>query len=330
MLLALTFYTVLGGADFGGGVWDLLARGRRKGEQRALIASAIGPVWEANHVWLILVVVILFTGFPAAFARICILLHVPILLILIGIVLRGSAFTFRSYGYTDRGQRYWGRIFAVASLVTPVALGVVVGALSSGKLSLDAAGGVGQYFEWVDFFNLAVGFFALSLFALIAAVFLAVEGSQGILCEDFRTWAYWSQGASGALAFVVLLNSRSGAPLLWQHLVRSWWAWPLQLATAFAACAVCILLYRRHWRLAQMAVVIQICLILWGWSAAEYPFLVAPDISISNAASSASTLHFLLVALCSGALLLFPSLLYLLRVFKRSHQEAERIPSVTG
>ena len=120
ILIALTAYVLMGGADFGGGVWDLLASGSRKARQRDLIAHAIGPVWEANHVWLILAVVLLFTCFPSAFARIAIALHVPLTLMLIGIVLRGSAFVFRSYGGGG------GRVFAVASLVTPVLLGVAV------------------------------------------------------------------------------------------------------------------------------------------------------------------------------------------------------------
>ena len=135
ILFSLTAYALLAGADFGGGVWDLLASGPRRRAQRALIADAIGPIWEANHVWLILVVVLLFTCFPPAFASLGIVLHIPITLMLIGIVLRGSAFTFRSYG-SERSetQRRWGTIFAIASVVTPVLLGVCVGAVAAGVL----------------------------------------------------------------------------------------------------------------------------------------------------------------------------------------------------
>src|SRR5213592_3740128 len=136
VFLALNAYALLGGADFGGGVWGLLARGPRKQAQRDLIAHAIGPVWEANHVWLILAVVLLFTCFPPAFARLGIALHIPLSLVLIGIVLRGSAFTFWRYGgETDAEQRHWAGTFAVASLITPVLLGVTVGAVASGAVS---------------------------------------------------------------------------------------------------------------------------------------------------------------------------------------------------
>jgi cytochrome d ubiquinol oxidase subunit II len=150
ILIALNAYVLLGGADFGGGVWDLLARGPRKARQRELIAHAIGPVWEANHVWLILAVVLLFTCFPAAFARLAIALHVPLTLVLIGIVLRGSAFTFRSYGGEQEQEKYWGRVFAVASLVTPVLLGVAVGAVASGAVGEGGPGtGDGFYGAYV-------------------------------------------------------------------------------------------------------------------------------------------------------------------------------------
>jgi len=171
MMLALTFYVLLGGADFGGGVWDLLAGGSRAARQRALIADAIGPIWEANHVWLILVVVLLFVCFPSAFAAISTALHIPLTVMLLGVVLRGSAFAFL-HAYThdeqhhDPRPRRWSRVFAVASLITPVTLGVTLGALSTG-IHLDAAGRVQTDFvsEWLAPFPFAVGLFTLWLFS---------------------------------------------------------------------------------------------------------------------------------------------------------------------
>ena len=139
LVVALNAYVLMGGADFGGGVWDLLAGGPRRDAQRALIAHAIGPIWEANHVWLIVAVVVLFTGFPDAFATLATVLHIPLSLMLVGIVLRGSAFTFRSYGAkSGRAVRGWGRAFAIASTITPVLLGIAVGAVASGAAG-DAA-----------------------------------------------------------------------------------------------------------------------------------------------------------------------------------------------
>ena len=143
IFLALNAYAVLGGADFGGGVWDLLAFGPRKERQRELIAEAIGSVWEANHVWLILAIVLLFTCFPPEFALLGTLLHIPLSLVLIGIVLRGSAFTFWRYGNPgDEAERHWGVTFAVASLITPLLLGTTAGAIAAGALG-EAGTGTG-------------------------------------------------------------------------------------------------------------------------------------------------------------------------------------------
>src|SRR5437868_3670654 len=167
------FYVLLGGADFGGGVWDLLARGERAGAHRKLIARAIGPIWEANHVWLILALVILFTAFPPAFATIDTALHVPLSLMLLGVVLRGAAFTFRAYDREEESvQRAWGRAFAIASVVTPVLLGANVGALMSGEIQVvDGEVRSGFVASWLAPFPLSVGALCLALFAWLAAVY---------------------------------------------------------------------------------------------------------------------------------------------------------------
>src|ERR1051326_2029237 len=177
MVLALNAYVLMGGADFGGGVWDLLAAGPRRDEQRELITKSIAPIWEANHVWLIVVVVLLFTAFPTAFSTLAVVLHIPITLMLIGIVLRGSAFVFRCYGSRALApRRRWGIAFAGASAVTPVLLGTIIGAIASGDVAT-ASGrvGVASFAEvfiapWLPPFPIAVGLFTLALFAFLAAV----------------------------------------------------------------------------------------------------------------------------------------------------------------
>jgi cytochrome d ubiquinol oxidase subunit II len=180
MVASLVLYALLGGADYGGGVWDLFAFGRRAREQRELIAHAIGPVWEANHVWLILVVVILFTAFPPAFAVIATALHIPITLLLIGIVLRGTAFTFRTYDVQrDEVQRRWSLIFSIASIITPILLGTILGAVASGDIRVENDVVTSGFLRpWLTPFPLAVGFFALALFAFLAAVYLTVEAEE--------------------------------------------------------------------------------------------------------------------------------------------------------
>ena len=337
VFVALNGYAVLGGADFGGGVWDLLARGPRKERQRDLIAHAIGPVWEANHVWLILAVVLLFTCFPPAFARLGIVLHIPLSLVLIGIVLRGSAFTFWRYGGdTDEEQRHWGVIFAVASLITPLLLGTAAGAIASGGLG-EAGSGKGEGFyatyvaSWLTPFALGVGLFAVIAFAFLAAVYLTLEAQQPELREDFRRRALGSGIALFFGAGLVLLLSLGGAPLVREGLIFAPWALPLHLLTAAAAVTALAALWHRRYRVARVAAAAQVSFILWGWGLSQYPYILPPDLTVRAAAAPEATLRLLLGTLGLGAIVLFPSLYYLFRVFKGSRQpEGSRQPSAVS
>ncbi len=317
LVAALTFYALLGGADYGGGVWDLFARGPRSGAHRELIAHAIGPIWEANHVWLILVVVVLFTVFPPAFSRIAIDLHVPIVAMLIGIVFRGSAVTFRTYAPGDKSGRRWGYVFAVASLFTPVFLGIIVGAISSGVLPTDTTLTIGSFFRWLAPFPIVVGFFALTLFAFLAAVYLTVEADNEELSNDFRLRAIAAELLSGVLALAVFFLAARGAPQIREHLGSSWWTWPLQLTTGAMAVGSLWALIKRRYKWARAFAAMQVALIIWGWSLAQFPYLVLPDLTIYSSAAPEQTLRFMSVALGLGTCLLLPSLIYLFRVFKR-------------
>lgn len=318
MVASLVLYALLGGADYGGGVWDLFAFGRRAREQRELIAHAIGPVWEANHVWLILVLVILFTAFPPAFAVIATALHIPITLLLIGIVLRGTAFTFRTYDVQrDEVQRRWSLIFSIASIITPILLGIILGAIASGNIRVE--NGVvtsGFVRPWLAPFPLAVGFFALALFAFIAAVYLTVEAEQDKLQEDFRLRALLSGVAVGLLALTVFLLAGTGAPTVRAGISRTSWALALHILTAVFAIGAFYMLWTRRYRAARVCAAGQATLILLGWAFAQFPYLVEPDISITSAAAPQITLRLLFGALIAGAILLFPSYYYLFRIFK--------------
>ncbi len=319
VMVSLNAYVVMGGADFGGGVWDLLASGSRRTRQRALIADAIGPIWEANHVWLILVVVLLFTCFPSVFARLSVTLHIPLTLMLIGIVLRGSAFTFRSYdSQRDDVQRRWGAIFAGASIVTPVLLGVGVGTVAAGRVPAAPSGTFvdGYVSPWLGPFPLGVGLLTLVLFAFLAAVYLTLETADADLREDFRRRALTSGVAAFGAAALSLALAYGEAPLVWRELLSTPWAAVLHLATAVAAVAALSALWTRRWRLARAAAVVQVSCIVWGWGFAQYPYLLPPDLTYAEAAAPAITLKLVLGALALGALVLVPSLYYLFRIFK--------------
>jgi cytochrome bd ubiquinol oxidase subunit II len=322
LMASLTFYALFGGADYGGGVWDLLARGPRQQAQRALIADAITPVWEANHVWLILVIVLLFAGFPSAFAAITTALHIPLTALILGIVMRGSSFIFRAYHTADyRTQKRWGIVFSVASTLTPVCLGIVVGAISSGRLIVRNGIPVNGFLgAWLGLFPLMVGLFALALFVFLAAVFLAVEARHPALQEDFRRKSLLSGVAVAVMALATFLAARHGAPDIYRGLLRPSLLWLVQGATAlFAGAAFCFLLLRRY-KSARVAVMLQVTSILWGWGASQAPYLLEGNMTIHQAAADPSVLWALIGATVAGLLLLFPSLWYLFHLFKRGNQ----------
>lgn len=318
-LVSLILYALLGGADFGGGVWDSLARGPRAARQRQLVSNAIAPIWEANHVWLILVVVLLFTAFPRAFAAIMTALHVPLTVMLLGIVARGSAFVFRKYdAKDDKVQRRWSRVFGVASVVTPFVQGICLGALASGAIRVEGSRvTTGFLAGWTSGFAVACGGFALALFAFLAAAYLTVDSAgDDEVQEDFRRRALLSELALAPMAAAVFFLARAGgAPEMYRELTRWWAPWLLAATTACALVALWALA-RRRYSLLRAAAVGQVTLILTGWAVAQFPRLIVPDLDIHAVAAPAITLQLLVVALTAGAFILLPSLYYLFRVFK--------------
>ena len=331
IVVALNVYALMGGADFGGGVWELFARGPRREQQRALIAQAIGPIWEANHVWLVVVVVLTFTGFPAAYAAMGTVLHIPLAILLVGIVMRGSAFVFRSYGSrTWEQRRRWGAMFAIASTLTPLLLGVVIGALSTGAVGAAAAQtGALPFIDvyvhpWLAPFPLAVGALALALFAMLAAVYLTLETPDADLQDDFRRRALAAAGAVFVAAFAALAIAHHEAPMMRAGLMNSRWAPPFQLSTGVAAVTVIAALWLRRYRVARAAAGAQLSLILWGWAFSQFPYVVPPTLTIRAAAAPAITLRIVTAALAAGALLLVPSLVYLRRTFSAQSSEGPR------
>jgi len=307
----LVLYAVTGGADFGGGLWDLFARGPRAEAHKKLIAHALGPIWETNHIWVIFVIVLLFTVFPLGFAAIGIALHVPLTIALFGIVLRGAAFVFRAYGMSPpRIQALWGRVFAIASLVTPLALGSCLAALSSGTI-VPGVSDVGA--GWATPYGFLVGLFALSLFAMLAAVYLAAEDEA--LAEDFRARAIGAELFAGVVAFATLAVSSAAAPLFFANLSR---AWPIHIAAGALAFATIALLFRRAYAWARITAPAQVACVVLGWGVAMDRHLVLPAIPIDAAGTRPEIYAALFQALIGGAVLLVPSLLVLFRVFKKA------------
>lgn len=321
-VVALTAYGVLAGADFGGGVWDLLASGPRKRAQRDALSHAIGPVWEANHVWLIFAVVLLFSSFPRAFWAVSVGLFAPLHLVLVGIILRGAAFVFRAYGSPSESARTrWGTVFGAASVVTPWLLGTALAAISSGALRVHGDTiTVGRI--WTAPLGLTLGALTLTVCAYMAAVFMTLE-TAGELREDFRRRALVSGTLVVALSVLTIPMLNIEAPALRDGLLRGR-ATPLVALGAVAALVSGGALVKRNWVQARLASVAWVAFEIVGWGIAQYPHLVYPDLTLQNTAAPEGVLRFVLWTTPPGLALLLPSLWLLFRVFKgqrHNHQD---------
>lgn len=320
MVGSLVLYCLLGGADYGAGLWDLLSSGPRKTEQQDLIQMAIQPIWEANHVWLILLLVLLFSGFPSAFATLMIALHVPILLVLLGVVLRGAAFVFRAYSTGNpRMQRAWAYVFSVASCFTPFFLGITLGSLSNDQVMVEHDVSMNGYLApWFNPFSISVGLLSLSLFAFLAACYLAVEARAADLLDDFRRRALASGAVATLLAIVTFVLSARYAPGIRDGLFHHPLAWIVETSAVIAAAATFIALLKGRVHSARITAALQVSLIVVGWAGAQNPYLVRPQMTIWNSVASDLVIRDLVIASLAGATILFPSLWVLYRVFKRN------------
>jgi cytochrome bd ubiquinol oxidase subunit II len=325
--VGLTLYVLLAGADFGGGVWDLLASGERAQQQRELISAAIGPVWEANHVWLIFVLTGLLSAFPTVFADLSVALYLPFSLALVGIVLRGSAFAFRSHGEPDSAwQRRWTRVFGIASLVTPFVLGAAAGSIASGRIRV-ANGEVraGLLASWTSPLSLFAGLFALTICAYLAGTYLTVEAVQrreDDLERDFRGRALVAGAVAGVLAAIGLALVRSEAPVLWEGMREAGLLFAVTSAIAGAGSLICV--WSRRYRMARAGAVIAVASVLFGWGVAQWPYLIVPDVTVTDAAAPDATLRVVVIGFAIGGAVLAPSLFLLFRIFKSAPAAAPR------
>jgi cytochrome d ubiquinol oxidase subunit II len=316
---AVIAYTTLGGADFGGGVWDLLARGPRAEKERAAIANALGPVWEANNVWLIFVIVLTWTAFPIVYAAVSTALFIPLTLALVGIVFRGAAFGFRSaYGRRIGAAQAWGRVFSVASVITPFLLGMVAGAIAGGDIRVRGQEVIANYWTtWTTPFAFACGAFALGLCSVLAATYLTAEAQTNgnhQMVGIFLPRAILAGAATAVIGAIAALLARREGPLLWDGLVGK--ALPLSLGAILVGLVTAGALILGRYRLARMLVAAETALIIGAWGVAQYPYMVVPDLTVQNAASPASTLSLAIISSLLGMLILLPSLWYLFVIFK--------------
>jgi cytochrome d ubiquinol oxidase subunit II len=311
----LVAYVLTGGADFGGGVLDLMARGPRQVPQRRAIALAIGPIWEANHVWLILAIVLTFVGFPVAFHVISIALHVPLVLLLFGVVLRGAALVFRKYDSRRPDvQASWSRVFGAGSVLAPAMLGVSVGTIASGQIRADAAHEAA--WAWLAPFPLAVGALTVAICTYLAAVYLTVATWEDTtLQEDFRVRGLQAAAAVFVLAWVAFFLSRTGAPRVWEGLWATPLSLPFQVVVASVGLGTIGTLYARRYGVARVLAALQVVLVIGGWGMAQYPYVVVPDVHVSDAAPD-GVLWSMMTVLAIGAPPLAAAYTWMVRIFR--------------
>lgn len=317
--IGVTCYALFGGADFGAGFWDLLAGGARRGAgQRQLIEHSIGPVWEANHVWLIFVLVVMWTCFPPLFGAVSSTLWIPLTLAALGVIIRGSAFAFRKTVTTTWQRRILGAAFAASSVITPFFLGAAAGAVASGRVPPGVGAGR-PVTSWWNPVSVLTGVLAVVVCAYLAAVYLTADARRAgdaALVAQFRWRALAAGTAAGAVAASGLLLLHQEAAVLYHGLLHR--ALPLVAISALAGIVSLGLLYRRQFLTARLTAALAVTAVLWAWALAQYPNLLNPGLTIGGAAADRPVLVATIVSLGIGAVLIIPSLAWLYLLFQRS------------
>jgi cytochrome d ubiquinol oxidase subunit II len=329
MAVGLTAYAVLGGADFGTGLWDLTAGGPERGKPiRDMIRRSMGPVWEANHVWLIFVLVVFWTAFPVAFGSVMSTLYVPLFLAVAGIILRGTAFAVRGEAATIAEDRLLGAAFALSSLITPFCLGAAIGGIASGRVPVGNATG-DALSSWLNPTSIVVGVLAVLTGAYLAAVYLAADATragQRDLARRFRMRALVAGALAGATAIGGLLAIRDDAPELYDGLTSRPGGVACLAVSVVAGVGTLALVWRERYRAARFCAAVAVASITVGWAFAQHPYLLPGALTVEQASAPHATLIALLASIAAGLLVIGPALLLLYRLALRGRLDPEARP----
>lgn len=323
LMVGITFYALFGGADFGGGFWDLLAGGAERGERpRALIQRSLTPVWEANHVWLIFILVVLWTAFPEAFYAVMTTLYVPLTLAALGIVLRGAGFAFRKSIEGLQGRRAAGATFAFSSVLTPFFMGAVVGAIAAGNVP--AAGNGDAFSSWLEPLPLLTGAMFVATGAYLAAVFLvgdARRAGEEDMERYFVRRALAAAALAGVAAAVGLVELHAEARYIFDRLIDQ--GLPLVILSALSGIGLLAVLLRGGRRPLRPLAAGAVVAVIWGWGVAQFPYLLPTSLKIGAAAAPDPTLEVVFVVFGVAAVLVLPSLGLLYALSQRDMLEHE-------
>jgi cytochrome bd ubiquinol oxidase subunit II len=315
LFAAITAYAVFGGADFGAGFWDLVAGGTARGDRpRRMIEHSIGPVWEANHVWLIFTFVVLWSAFPEAYASITLTLFVPLTLAAVGIVLRGASFAFRKVVFDTPHARTFGAAFALSSVLVPFCMGAVAGGIASGRVP--AGGEAGDpWASWVNPTSILGGVLAVVVVAYLASVYLVWDArrlGEREMERYFRRRAVVASVVAGIASVAGIFVLRADADYLFDGLTSR--ALPLVVLSALCGAASLVLLRREAARGARLLAIVAVAGIVIGWGVAQWPYLLPETLEVADAAAPSGTMAALLVATVLALVIVAPgfALLYTL------------------
>ncbi len=326
--IGVTAYAVFGGADFGAGFWSLVAGGGGRGKRaRELIDWAIGPVWEANHVWLIFVLVVLWTGFSSAFEAIFSTLFIPLSLAALGIVLRGAGFAFHKTARRFKGRQLAERIFGLSSLLTPFFMGTVVGAVASGRVPVGNAAG-DPVTSWLNLLSLVIGALFVATSAYLAAVFLVSDARRARAADlerYFTVRALTAAVAAGALAIAGIFALRADARFVYDGLTGD--GLPLVIVSLLCGLAALVLLRRGARRGVRPLAVGAVAAVIWGWGVAQHPYLLPQQLTIDDAAAPSATLTTVLIVFGVAVVLVVPAIALLYTLAQRSLIEETSSPT---
>ncbi len=319
LFIGVMAYAVFGGADFGAGFWDLIAGGAERGARpRAVIEHAIGPVWEANHVWLIFTFVVLWTCFPEAYESITLTVFVPLTIAALGIVLRGSGFAFRKAVTRTSSKRNFGAAFASSSVIVPYCMGAVVGAIASGRIP---AGGVAgdPWGSWINPTSILGGVMAVVMAAYLASVYMVWDArrlADDSMVEYFRRRAVVAAVVAGVVAFAGIFVLHHDAPYLYEGLTSR--ALPVVILSALCGAGSLYLLLRRSHRLARVLAAGAVATIVLGWGIGQWDYVLPTSLTVAQAAAPSGTITAVLVATALAVVLLGPSFVLLYTLDQRS------------
>ncbi|MCX4451300.1 cytochrome d ubiquinol oxidase subunit II [Streptomyces sp. NBC_01789] len=321
MVLAIAAYACAGGTDYGAGFWDLVAGGAERGKRpRWLIDHAMAPVWEVNNVWLIFVLIIMWTGFPTMFQAVFEAMWLPLILAAVGLVLRGAGFALRKPSRRLARRRLYGAVFAISSLLTPFFLGAVLGGIASGRV---AVGTTASADAWANPVSLLTGLLAVAASAFLGAVFLCADARRfgaDDLAGYFRVRAHFALAAIVVLALIALPITHDDAQYVWEGLTRGWGLLLVALA-AVCALATVLLMLRRSYGWSRYAAVASVALTVGAWGFAQRPYLLPTFLTVTQAAGDTHTMQWLMTVTIIAILLVGPALMVLYRLDTRGRLE---------